>query len=218
MDTNTHNKVFSSERMQKYLHLHKNNDTKATIHYKANLLLSESFYPLLSIFEVALRNSLNRELIKHFETTEWYFSISQTPGLKDLNQELIVAQKHITKRGEIITSSKIVAERTLGFWVRLLNSEYEKILWKSIRLAFPYLPKPERKRHNVSVPLNNIRNFRNRVYHNEPISWSFDKLEEIHTEILMVLGWLNSQLPDYAKGITRFKEVLNQVKNDLKSY
>jgi len=99
-----------------------------------------------------------------------------------------------------------------------LNSEYEKILWKSIRLAFPYLPKPERKRHNVSVPLNNIRNFRNRVYHNEPISWSFDKLEEIHTEILMVLGWLNSQLPDYAKGITRFKEVLNQVKNDLKSY
>ena len=103
----------------------------------------------------------------------------------------------------------------MGFWVRILNLEYEKVLWKSLRRAFPHMPKQERKRHMVSRPLNKIRDFRNRVYHNEPISWRLDRLEEIHDRILVVLGWLNNELPDYASNITRFNEVLKQARLDF---
>ncbi len=71
MDTYTHRKVFSSDRMQKYLDVHHPDETKALVHYRVNIQISEASYPLLSIFEVALRNSLNRELIKHFGTTDW---------------------------------------------------------------------------------------------------------------------------------------------------
>ncbi len=44
----------------------------------------------------------------------------------------------------------------LGFWVSLLNSEYERLLWKDLRRAFPFMPKKDRQRKNVSAPLNTI--------------------------------------------------------------
>ena len=81
----------------------------------------------------------------------------------------------------------------------MLNVAYENVLWKSLRRAFPNLPKHERKRRVVSRPINKIRDFRNRVYHNEPISWWLDKVEETRLKIITVLGWLNDELPDYAK-------------------
>jgi len=201
--------------MQKYLDFHFNNEKKALVHYKENILVSESFYSILSVFEVALRNCLHYELSRHYATPDWYLHVVSTPGMKQINKDVNIAQVHINKRNETVTASKVVAELTLGFWVMLLNAEYEMILWKSLRKAFPCLPKKERQRHKVSVALNNIRNFRNRVYHNEPVAWSFDALESIHEEIIEVLGWLNAELPEYARSISRFHAVLDQTKIEL---
>lgn len=35
--------------------------------------------------------------------------------------------------------------------------------------AFPFMPKSKRQRKNVSAPLNSLRVFRNRAFHNESI-------------------------------------------------
>ncbi len=201
--------------MSRYFNHHPGNETIAIKHYHANIALSEAFYPVLSVFEVALRNSLNRELITMFNTPDWHVHIQSTPGLKDLNKEISTAQRQITKRGENTTASKVVAELTLGFWVRLFNVEYELILWKDLRRAFPYMPKIERKRNHISAPLNNIRNFRNRVYHNEPIAWNLKSLEDIHAETILVLSWLNNQLPDFVKANDRFAETISKIKTEL---
>ena len=147
-----------------------------------------------------------------FGTADWYLRLAAVPGLSDLNQEITTAKRHIVKRGETIHAAKVVAELTLGFWVRLLNVEYELILWRDLRRAFPYMPKSERKRHNVSAPLNRIRNLRNRVYHNEPIAWNLTTLENLHHEIYKVLGWLNVDLPAFARNLDRFDAVLAAAK------
>jgi hypothetical protein len=109
----------------------------------------------------------------------------------------------------------VVAELTFGFWVRLFNTEFELILWKDLRRAFPFMPKYLRKRKHISAPLNNFRNFRNRVFHNEPICWNFDKLQQIHDEIVEVLGWINKDLPLWIASFDRFDQVLQQVKIKL---
>ncbi len=57
-------KVFSTERMRRYYAAHPTDDAMAITHYQSNIELSSSFYACLSVFEVALRNSLNRELIR----------------------------------------------------------------------------------------------------------------------------------------------------------
>lgn len=199
MDRQFYEKVFSRQRMEKYFDKHPDNENRAIEHYHANIELSESFYSILSIFEVAFRNSLNRELTAFFGTEEWYLKVESVPGLRNLKDNINTAKRHIANRNENITANKVIAELTLGFWVRLLNAEYERVLWKSLRKAFPHLDKKQRQRNKISAPVNKIRNFRNRIFHHEPVSWDLDKLEETHERIITVMGWLNKDLPKIAK-------------------
>jgi len=131
-------------------------------------------------------------------------------------KEITKAQYLITRRHEFISPSKVVAELTLGFWVRLFNSEFERILWKDLRRAFPYLEKARKQRNNVSAPLNNFRNIRNRIFHNEPICWNFSHLQRAHDELVTIMGWINKDLPSWVQPIDRFNQVLADVKLRLK--
>jgi len=183
-------KIFSAERMQKYFALRPGDEPKSILHYQCNIQVSEALYPVISVMEVALRNSVNRELTIKFNGPDWYNHFSTTPGLNNLVKEISTAQYQITMRHELVTPSKIVAELTLGFWVRLFNAEYERVLWKDLRRAFPYLQKIDRQRHKVSAPLNNFRNIRNRIFHNEPICWNFSRL----------VGWEDVYLREVRRG------------------
>lgn len=217
MDKKFYEKVFSDQRMEKYFREYYT-EQLAIEYYHANIKISESLYSILSLFEVALRNSLNRELTDLFGTKEWYERIPTTPGLADLNGNISIAKRQISKRNETITADKVVAELTLGFWVRLLNSEYELILWKHLRRAFPFMEKRSRKRKNVSAPINKIRDFRNRVFHHEPISWNIDRVENLRQQILMVIRWINKDLPLIAEKLDRSLEVIqDEKKRRLKS-
>ncbi|WP_084709074.1 Abi family protein [Aequorivita vladivostokensis] len=212
MDRHFYEKVFSTQRMDKYFNRYPNDEAKAIVHYKTNIELSEAFYAVLSMYEVAFRNSLNRELTEYFGTVDWYLKIASVSGLKNLNGSIQTAQKHIANRNETITANKVIAELTMGFWVRLFNAEYELILWKPLRKAFPYLEKSERQRNNVSAPINKIRDFRNRVFHHEPISWNLYRLIETHERILKVMGWLNEDLPKVAKEIDRVPNIIKNAR------
>jgi len=215
MDKQYYNKVFSNQRMQKYFDKYPNNYEKAIVHYKCNIEISGAFYSSLSIFEVALRNSLNRELTRFFGTAEWYLQIDQENGLESFASNIKTAKYQITKRKEAITANKIVEELTLGFWVKLLNAKYERILWKPLRKAFPFMEKEERQRRNVSAPINKIRDFRNRAFHHEPICWNLVVLNTMHSRILKVIGWINEDLPEFAVELDKFPEVLNLIKQRL---
>lgn len=208
MDKHFYEKVFSTQRMEKYFNRYPNDDQKAISHYKSNIELSESFYSVLSMFEVALRNSLNRELTEYFRTNDWYLRVESVPGLRNLKSSINTAKRRIANRNETITANNVIAELTIGFWVGLFNAEYELILWKPLRKVFPYLEKQQRQRNNVSAPINKIRDFRNRVFHHEPISWNLDRLEETHKRILTVMSWINKDLPEITQNIDRVPEVI----------
>ena len=208
-------KVFSEKRMERYFILYPNDESRAVKHYQSNIKLTEAFYTSLSVLEVALRNALSRELKTMTGRDDWYVIFANTPGLTNLNKYITQATKQIAGRHEQITTSKIIAELTLGFWVSLLNAEYERLLWKDLRRAFPYIPKKDRKRKNVSAPLNRFRAFRNRVFHNESICWNMKKVQEIHDELLLVLEWINKDLPEWLAEIDRFENVQEQIKIEM---
>lgn len=208
-------KVFSEKRMERYFILYPNDESRAVKHYQSNIKLTEAFYTSLSVLEVALRNALSRELKTMTGRDDWYVIFANTPGLTNLNKYITQASKQIAGRHEQITTSKIIAELTLGFWVSLLNAEYERLLWKDLRRAFPYIPKKDRKRKNVSAPLNRFRAFRNRVFHNESICWNMKKVQEIHDELLLVLEWINKDLPEWLTEIDRFENVQEQIKIEM---
>ena len=65
-------KIISTERLTPYLKFHNNDKEKAIQHYKSNILISEAFYPLLSILEVGLRNSMDYQLTIWFNDNNWF--------------------------------------------------------------------------------------------------------------------------------------------------
>lgn len=202
--------------MERYFKLYPHDETKAIQHYQCNLRLAESFYISLSVLEVTLRNALSRELETMTGRQDWYAVFPNTPGLTNLNRYITQANKQITGRHENINPSKVVAELTLGFWVSLLNSEYERVLWKDLRRAFPFMPKAQRQRKNVSAPLNTFRTFRNRVFHNESICWNLQRVEEIHQEMVTVMGWINKDVPAWLQQIDRFYEVCREIRDTMR--
>ena len=208
-------KVFSTDRMERYFSLYPDDELRAIAHYECNLMLAESLYVSLSVFEVTLRNALSRELETMTGRKDWYAIFPTTAGLRSLNRYITEASQHIVARNEQISSSKIIAELTLGFWVSLLNSEYERTLWQALRRAFPYMPKNERRRKNVSTPLNTFRRVRNRIFHNESICWNLDRVEEIHSEMLKVIGWMNRDLPEWVVAQERFENVCREIRNRM---
>lgn len=205
------NKVFSDKRMERYFTLYPYDEQRAILHYRCNLQLSEAMYTSLSVFEVTLRNALCRELIQMTGRDDWYAVFPNTPGLSNLNRYITQASKQISGRHEQVTPSKIIAELTLGFWVSLLNSEYERILWKDLRRAFPFMPKERKQRKYVSAPLNRFRAFRNRVFHNESICWNINRVREIHSEMLEVMGWINRDVPTWLTQWDRFNQVTEEI-------
>lgn len=204
---------FSAQRLSKYLRLYAGDGNKAVAHYKANLALAESLYTSLSVFEVTLRNALSNQMERMMGRKDWYAVFPSNPALKSLTGEITTAIKHISQRGEMVSPDKIVAELTFGFWVTLLNSEYELTLWKGLRLAFPNMPKSQRKRKNVSAPCNALRKLRNRVFHHEAICWDLTYLTGIHDRLLEMLGWLDKDMPQWLNGVDRFNEVCESIKN-----
>lgn len=204
-------KTFSVARMQPYYDKYPGYPDRAEIHYQQNIQLSESLLPSLSVLEVSLRNVLIRELERMTGSRDWYLTFQTIPELKNLHVHVQTASMRIKARGETVTCDKINGELTLGFWVSLFNSEYERILWKALRNSFSYLPKANKKRKTVSAPLNSIRLLRNRVFHHEAIAWNLSKVEELHEHIIRILEWIDPFLPHWMKKIDRFDLVIRRI-------
>ncbi|MGI4735875.1 MAG: Abi family protein [Janthinobacterium lividum] len=208
MDKTHFERLFSTGRLARFYQAARQDTTEASALYAANIQLSESLYPCLAVAEVALRNALHRQLSYLCRSPDWYRLLpAYDRVLADLQPELDKAQKYIRARRETLSTDKIVAELTFGFWSSLFNRAYELVLWKQLRLAFPHLPKPDRQRATVSATINAVRQLRNRVYHHEPVAWRLPQLRQQYEQVCTLLGWLDPQLLTWLQPIDRFPAV-----------
>lgn len=217
MDRIAIEKVISTERLEPYLKKHGGDFEKAVNHYKVNIEISESFYPLLSILEIALRNKFDYQLKRLFDDENWFenprFIKSVTRFQMDRVSE---AKANILREKKTITSGKIISELSFGFWTSLLDSKFERILWKNLRLAFPNCPKNIRKRKTMSSKLNGIRKLRNRIFHHEPVTWSLTALTIYRNEIIEGIDWLDRDLLLWCNDIFRIDDVIDKRKHLIK--
>jgi hypothetical protein len=208
MDKTHFERLFSTGRLARFYQAARQDTTEASTLYAANIQLSESLYPCLAVAEVALRNALHRQLSYLCRSPDWYSLLpAHDRALADLQPELDKAQKYIRDRRETLSTDKVVAELTFGFWSSLFNRAYELVLWKQLRLAFPHLPKPDRQRATVSATINTVRQLRNRVYHHEPVAWRLPQLQQQYEQVCTLVGWLDPQLLTWLQPIDRFPTV-----------
>lgn len=202
------NYYLSNPRFNIYLVKTNNNIDNAYQLYKANIELSEAFYPILSVLEVSLRNAVNETLKSHFNDPYWFknnLPVEFLPFVSEATQKLTAQRKNIT-------ADRITAELNFGFWNRLFNRNYAGLLWKPIRLIFKNMPKHLRQRDKVADILYRIRTLRNRIYHYEPIFANLQDIENQYKEMLIFLAWIDNDLPDLLTDIDRFSYVLEKMK------
>lgn len=60
-----------------------------------------------------------------------------------------------------------------------------------------------------------FRTFRNRVFHNESICWNLQRVEEIHQEMITVIGWMNKDVPGWLQLTDRFNDVCRQIRQTM---
>lgn len=198
----------SSPRFNVYLAQTGNDFEKAYRLYKANIELSEAFYPVLSVLEICLRNAINEQLKQYFNDPYWFKN--HLP--KEFQPFISEAEQKILSQRKTVTADKIIAELNFGFWNRLFNRNYTGLLWKPLRLIFKNTPKHLRQRDTIADYLFRIRKLRNRIYHYEPIFRNLQDVEKQYNEMLSFIAWLDRDLPKLLDDIDRFKEIFKKAK------
>lgn len=204
-------RIISRERLEPYLILHQSDIDKAMLHYKSNILISESFYPLLAVLEIGLRNSIDYQLTKRFNDRHWYENMEfiriatrfQIDRISDAKSNILSEKKEITP-------GRIISELSFGFWTSLFDVRFEMTLWKSLRLSFPNCPKQIRQRKTMSSKFNSIRKLRNRIFHHEAISWNLSVLDIYKHELLEGIEWLDKDLMHWVEDLNHIDDTINR--------
>jgi hypothetical protein len=212
----------SSQRIDRYLIATGNRKTRAVRLYKANLKIAQSFHPLLGALEVTLRNQVNTILATYFSDPDWITNqktgfmsapslthIDRRTGRRVINDFLKSSVEKSERRFSRLkvpaTSGKIIADQSLGFWTDLFEvHRYRLLLGRPIQV-FSKLPSGH-GRKEVCERLNKIRQFRNRINHDEPICFNgssidFTYVNKVYEAIVDILTWIDPELIKWIKDI-----------------
>lgn len=215
----------SQPRLQRFLRAAANSRTKAQKLYRVNLRVSQGFYPVLNLFEIFLRNAINYHVSSHFSNPNWIVSektgFMSDPTLEPsryfLKKSIQKAERTIRRKGSAVTSGKVIAEQSLGFWTSLFDPHHYRLIGGSpIRV---FLNKPAYANRNlINQKLNKIRKFRNRIYHNEPVCFNnldidFSEAHDIKNEVYQLLNWIDVDLTNYVEYFNGIQPKIDSASN-----
>ena len=238
MNYKTFQLYFSNPRVNRYYYAANSSKRKTISLYKQNLLIAQAIHPVIGIFEVVLRNSIDAALCKHFQDENWI--INQKDGFMSdshllfmgkqsqefkrndfLKREVIKAEqklklKYLKIPSIYVTPGNIIAEQSFSFWTNFFEAHHFKILKGKPIQIFRDLPQGI-GRKEIFQKLNSIRQFRNRINHNEPIcfvdnKFSYSEIQAIHQSIYELLRYIDDRLIDFLESIDNTEETLNHLR------
>lgn len=197
--------IISQERLTKYLIEAGFDRDRALRLYGWNIQLGESFYPVLSAVEVSLRNIVAAQINTLYGPVWW----DAPDFLKQIGKGkgiVKAASRDLAKKGTV-TSGGMTAELSFGFWVNMLLPRHEPVFWADFRSAFANLP-PDVTYQAFYARCDSVRNFRNRIFHHEPILHR--NLTKDYSEIIGLIRWMSPAKAKWIKQYSRAMAVLRQ--------
>ncbi|SFT89114.1 Abi-like protein [Actinopolyspora lacussalsi subsp. righensis] len=199
--------LFGVPRMRGYLDACGGDPDIALELYRWNTRISGAFWETLSHLEIVLRNVLARRLAVRHATAGRAGSWLDDPN-RELDhrarREITEARQRVNRKGKTASDGQILSELSFGFWRFLLARRYATTLWPDLARGFPVAP--TRARTVVEQPVTRLHEFRNRLAHHERI-WN-QPLKERHDDIMTLLGFVRSDLPDWVAEECRVSAVL----------
>jgi len=216
--------IMSVARMNRYLTASGYNSRKAMTLYRKNLYLSQELFTVISCFEIALRNAIDRHYTNQYGN-EWLRDSCLNGGMFDTRnckytKELI--SKAVTKLSNRYSHTKLLAEMDFGFWRYLFAQPQFRAGGQSLLRIFPSKPTSTPTiQYNHSFVFNQlekINDLRNRIAHHEPICFT-DNQPIINTTyarqhynlILQLFQWLNIDSHSLLYGLDHITTVCNEI-------
>ncbi len=191
----------SLPRLRRYIRAAHGDAREAERLYWWNVEVSAALVGPLHCLELALRNALHGALVRHHGRPDWW----EAAPLNERGRQLVEsARRSCGRRLRRTTPDDMVAELTLGFWVSLLSTGYDRHFWVPVlNSAFPHYRGP---RARLYSDLTSLVLLRNRVMHHEPVHHRH--LAADHASIYRVLGYLSPEFAKEAQAMDRFPDVL----------
>jgi len=163
--------LFSDARLGKYLRACGGDKRKAMLLYSYNARVSQCFFGVVSLFEIILRNAINDHYILTLGE-DWIIHQAYGSLLLEQESEEIKKIESAYRKEGVYSHDKMVGSFTFGFWTYLFTKHNYKVGGKTLLQIFPYRVKGTTQKE-VYRDITQIREFRNRIAHHEPIC--FDK-------------------------------------------
>ncbi|MBQ7531061.1 MAG: Abi family protein [Paludibacteraceae bacterium] len=208
--------LFSPARMQKYVRACKGDEAKAITLYSYNAKLSQAFFGVVSLFEVILRNAINEHYLRTLGK-DWIVAQAVPNGLLEHEADEVNSTKSAYSKEGVYSHDKMVGSFTFGFWTYLFTKRNYKIGGKTLLQIFPNRVKGTTQK-KVYADITDIREFRNRIAHHEPICFSTTGeidtayMERHYVLIKEYLQFMGVKKEDVLPIVYRPEELLEEVK------
>ena len=162
-------------RFSKYYLACGNSRRSALKLYRANIALSQKLYAVISVFEIILRNSIDR----HFTLLKgdsWLADAVQPGGYLDVavgcEESCHAVQECIYKLGQEYSHDQLITKLSFGFWSYQFAKKNFAAAGSTLLTIFPNRSFGINQK-TIFKNLVKINEIRNRIAHYEPIC--FDK-------------------------------------------
>jgi hypothetical protein len=216
--------ILTTVRMNRYLNACNGQTKKAMTLYRLNLTLSGEFLTVISCFEVALRNAIDKQCTANLGK-EWILNGALPGGIFDNDHCWATCNSINLAMGNlqhIYTHDKLVAELSFGFWRYLYAPFQFNATRKTLLKIFPARPSssPSMQLNHTYVfkQLRQINKLRNRIAHHEPIC--FNANESIKSTayarltyniICELLTWMSIDKSSFLYGLDHIIAICNKI-------
>ena len=193
-----------------------NDSRRAMTLYRHNLTLSQQMFTMISCFEVALRNKIDKEMKQHWGN-DWLRDFVM-PGGPFASDGRAAGTKKIIKKAyddlmnnNDYSHSKLLSQMEFGVWKYMFNNVQYRLGGRYLLNIFPNKPRstPQNQIDNSRIfqELDHINNIRNRIAHHEPICFgrpiSIDTNYALrnYARMLMLFGWMDIDGPKLVYGL-----------------
>jgi len=224
MSYNTFERALSQPRIERFLTACKGNKRKALRLYRLNVRLSQSFYSIIGIFEISLRNAIDNHYKSTLTDKEWLINSTGpagifsdavfTSGRFETRRKIRTAKKDLLRP---YTHDRLVAALSFGFWVKLFDRLQFRVGGKTLHQVFSSRPTGTSQK-SIYKYLCKLRNFRNRIAHYEPICFNHLHEKDLtyaesHYELLLKMTiWLGYNPKVLFRKLNRVKRIYKKIR------
>ena len=197
--------IMSASRLQRYVDACDGDTRKAMTLYRKNLHLSQDIFIIISCFEVALRNAIDRTLTTNIGA-EWLRDSSLAGGLFDnhpCHKTCSIIRHAYDKRlrDHTYTHEQLLSDMEFGVWKYMFAPNEYRSTGRCLLSVFPNKPTStaitQYNNKYIFNELDKINTLRNRIAHHEPVCFGFNSatidvtyVMQQYTRIQTLFHWM----------------------------